>query len=216
MKALFINGSPRKNWNTFKMLESAMQGAKDSGAECELINLYDFAVKGCVSCFACKLKNNKTNGICAFKDSLTPTLEKARNSDLIVIGSPVYFSYPTAQMRAFLERFLFPLMDYSGGRVLKKNMPSAVIFTMNCPEDLAGKINYPVLLGANVDALKRILGYSEILCAYDTYQFTDYSRYEANMFDPEHKAKHREEQFPIDLKNAYELGKRLVQKAKEA
>ena len=33
MKALFINGSPRKNWNTAKMLESAMKGASDAGAE---------------------------------------------------------------------------------------------------------------------------------------------------------------------------------------
>ena len=39
MKALFVNGSPRKNWNTHKMLESAMKGASDSGAECEMIHL---------------------------------------------------------------------------------------------------------------------------------------------------------------------------------
>ena len=42
MKALFVNGSPRKNWNTHKMLESAMKGVADSGAETELIHLYDF------------------------------------------------------------------------------------------------------------------------------------------------------------------------------
>ena len=70
MKALFINGSPRKNWNTYKMLESAMKGASDAGAETELINLYDFNFKGCVSCFACKLKNSKTNGLCAVRDDL--------------------------------------------------------------------------------------------------------------------------------------------------
>ena len=41
MKALFINGSPRKKWNTVKVLESAMKGAQEAGAECELVNLYD-------------------------------------------------------------------------------------------------------------------------------------------------------------------------------
>ena len=42
MKAIFWNGSPRKNFNTAKLLESAMNGAKDAGAEIEMINLYDF------------------------------------------------------------------------------------------------------------------------------------------------------------------------------
>ena len=77
MKALFVNGSPRKNWNTHKMLESAMQGAKDAGAECELVHLYAQPFKGCVSCFACKLKNAKTHGLCVIKDSLRPVLAKA-------------------------------------------------------------------------------------------------------------------------------------------
>ena len=65
IKAIFVNGSPRKKWNTFKMLESAMNGAQDAGAECEMVNLYDIDFKGCKSCFACKLKNSKTNSVCA-------------------------------------------------------------------------------------------------------------------------------------------------------
>ena len=65
IKAIFVNGSPRKKWNTFKMLESAMNGAQEAGAECEMVNLYDIDFKGCKSCFACKLKNSKTNSVCA-------------------------------------------------------------------------------------------------------------------------------------------------------
>ena len=36
-KALFINGSPRKKWNTVKVLESAMKDAQEADAECELV-----------------------------------------------------------------------------------------------------------------------------------------------------------------------------------
>jgi multimeric flavodoxin WrbA len=57
MKAIFINGSPRKNKNTAQMLEAAMQGAQHAGAETELIQLYDLHYQGCKSCFACKQKN---------------------------------------------------------------------------------------------------------------------------------------------------------------
>ena len=41
MKALFINGSPRKNGNTAQLLKRAMDGAREAGAEVELVNLYD-------------------------------------------------------------------------------------------------------------------------------------------------------------------------------
>lgn len=63
MKALFINGSPRKNGNTAKLLKRAMEGAAEAGAETELINLYDRSLnfKGCMSCFDCKMKGGKTS-----------------------------------------------------------------------------------------------------------------------------------------------------------
>ena len=217
MKALFVNGSPRKEWNTHEMLASAMEGAAESGAETELVHLYDAAFKGCISCFACKVKGNETNGLCAFKDPLAPTLEKARAADIIVIGSPVYFSYPTGPTRSFMERLLFPALAYKteGRRIITKDVPTAMIYTMNCTESFAPEVEYPTILGANETAFKMLFGYCETLCAYDTYQFSDYSRYDVTMFKEEAKAKQRDEPFPKDLRNARELGARLVAKAKE-
>ncbi|MBQ6775235.1 MAG: flavodoxin family protein [Synergistaceae bacterium] len=220
MKALFINGSPRKNWNTHKMLDSAMKGASEAGAECELVHLYDMSFKGCMSCFACKLKNSKTNGLCVIRDELRPVLEKALSSDVIVMGSPIYFSFPTGMLRAFMERLLFPVMSYSIGedgqrlRAIDRTIYTATIYTMNCPEDLAPKIDYDTIIKDNSMALGIVMGYTENLCAYNTYQFSDYSRYEANMFSEEDKAKYRDEHFEQDLQAAFELGKRLVAKAK--
>ena len=220
MKALFVNGSPRKNWNTHKMLAQAMKGAQDAGAECELVHLYDLSFKGCMSCFACKLKGNKTNGLCVIRDGLRPVLEKALESDVIVMGSPVYFSYPTGMFRLFIERLLFPIMSYNVNpdgtrpRAIDKTIYSGIIYTMNCPEDFAPKMHYPELLAPNAGACEIVLGYCATLCAYNTYQFTDYSRYDCSMFSEPDKAEHREKVFPEDLKKAYELGKRLVEKAK--
>ena len=45
LKAMFFNGSPRKNKNTGDMLQSAMRGAEAAGAECKLVNLYDIDLK---------------------------------------------------------------------------------------------------------------------------------------------------------------------------
>ena len=217
LKAMFFNGSPRKNKNTADMLQSAMRGAEAAGAECELVNLYDIDFKGCKSCFACKVKNSKTNGVCALKDDLRPILERCRQADVIVLGSPVYYSYPTGVMRSFLERLCFPVGTYlieNGQRICLRDkvIPTAMIFTMNCPEALMQKIGHPAILEENTKVLGEIFGYSETLYVYNTYQFSDYSRYDFNAFSEEDKRKYRDEHYDIDLKNAYELGKRLVQK----
>ncbi|MBQ7650574.1 MAG: flavodoxin family protein [Victivallales bacterium] len=70
MKAIFINGSPRKNCNTASLLEKAMQGAADAGSETKLVHLRDLKFGGCVSCLACKVRGNKCAGLCAFRDEL--------------------------------------------------------------------------------------------------------------------------------------------------
>lgn len=220
VKAMFVNGSPRKNWNTAKMLESAMQGATEAGAECEMVHLYDINFHGCKSCFACKIKNSKTNGVCAIKDDLRPVLERARQCDVLVLGSPVYYSYPTGDLRSFLERLAFPVGTYmyKNGKPITlrdKVIPTAMIFTMNCPQDYMRQIGYPTLLEENTKVMANIFGYSETLYACNTYQFNDYSRYDFNLFSEEDKRRYRDEHFATDLQNARDLGRRLADMAKQ-
>ena len=225
MKALFINGGPRKNWTTVKMMEQVMKGAADSGAENELIHLYDYNFKGCMSCFACKLKNSKCSGVCAVRDELRPVLEKAHDAEIIVMGSPVYFSYPTGVLRSFMERLMFPINSYNpkideNGKMqsslLGRFVPTAMIYTMGVPgEEMAAAGHYPEIFGQNARFLESLFGYTETLCSYSGYQFSDYSRYDVMEGTQEYRAKYRDEQFPKDLQAAYELGCRLVVKAQE-
>ena len=217
-KVIVLNGSPRKNFNTAKLLKEAQKGAESVGAEVEYFNLYDYNFKGCMSCLACQRINSNTNGLCAIKDDMTPILEKCINADAIIIGTPVYFSYPTGVFRSFIERLLFPNHTYmvdkeTGGlkRRMDKTIPVGLIYTMNCPRDLMERYNYPVLLSPNESAINQIMGHCEVLYSCDTYQFYDYSKYACDLFDERHKAEVREKQFPVDLQNAFDLGKRLVQ-----
>ena len=84
MKAIGVNGSPRKKWNTATLLEKALKGAGSQGAKTELFHLYDLNYKGCISCFACKKKPGKSYGKCAVKDGLMPVLEKVNEADVII------------------------------------------------------------------------------------------------------------------------------------
>jgi multimeric flavodoxin WrbA len=91
MKVLAINGSPRTKYNTATLLNNALEGAASQGAETELVHLYKLDFKGCISCFACKLKNGESGGRCAVEDELTPVLKKAGETDALrplVLPSP--------------------------------------------------------------------------------------------------------------------------------
>lgn len=218
MKIIAINGSPRRNWNTAKLCQAALDGAAAAGAETELIHLESMKFKGCMSCYRCHSAGPDYNTeVCHYKDELTETLKKCMASDAIIIGSPLYYGFATGDVRAFMERLMFPIdtyeIDEEGRRPVKLDriIPTAMIYTMN-----AGGLPEKNQLNMNENELRRMFGYSESHYAYDTCQFADYSRYRANMFGAEHKAKRLEEQFPIEIEKCKELGARLVQRAKDA
>lgn len=218
MKAIFINGSPRKNWNTDLLLKEAMRGAAEAGAETELVQLADLEFKGCRSCFACKLKESTTNGVCAVRDALHPVLERIMDADVLVLGSPIYFGNLTADTLALLERILFPVLNYKPpvdgkrSRTLPKTKQVGLVLTMNCGEAGLDRVGYRERFSGVGGMLSGLLSDDEcrILYSTDTLQFTDYSKYDVTMFDPEAKKARRETQFPVDLENAYKLGKELT------
>ena len=216
MKIIAINGSPRKTKNTATLLKKALEGAASHGAETELIHLYDLDYKGCISCFACKLKNGKSYGKCAFKDGLTPILEKAATSDAIILGSPIYFESVTGNMRSFMERLMFPYQTYTSGykTIFGRKIPTGFIYTMNVTHDQMNELGYTQGLRFSEIDLKRVFGYFEPLVVNDTYQFDDYSKYVITVFDGDKKAKIKEEQFPEYCNKAFDLGVRFVQQAR--
>ena len=94
-----------------------------------------------------------------------------------------------------------------------KVIETANIFTMNCPKDMMERWNYPTFLQANTDTLATVFGASETLYACNTYQFTDYSRYDITLFSEEEKRAYRDAHFADDLAAARALGQRLVAQA---
>lgn len=211
-KVVILNGSPRKGWNTHKMCESFADGIKSQGVEPKVVNLYDIEFKGCRSCFACKMKNGKNFGRCAYPDGLTSVLDEISQADGVVLASPIYFGDITGTMRSFMERLLFPFFEYKEGfpSIAPKKLKTAVIYTMNVNEEMA--------LDVYSDLFNKIEGFIELafskpqrICAFDTYQFADYDKYVCETFDKTHKLNQREKQFPKDLENAYNSGVKMAQ-----
>ncbi|MHB9294753.1 hypothetical protein PilKf_00480 [Pillotina sp. SPG140] len=209
-KVIAINGSPRKEANTAKLLHAVLEGAQSSGAETELIHLIDINYQGCISCFACKRKETPYIGSCALHDGLTPVLEKAMEADAVVLGSPIYIGDVTGMMRSFIERFAFMNISYSNKKhwhtSQKKN--GAFIYTMNVTKVQSKLFSYIYLM--NTGVLKKFGGYITQLLSYDTYQFNDYTKYDASNFDEAKKKTVREKIFPNDCKKAYDIGIKVV------
>lgn len=213
MKVIAFNGSPRKKWNTATLLEKALEGAASQKAETELIHLYDLNFSGCVSCFSCKTKGGKSYGKCAYKDELTPILERIEETDALILGSPIYLFTATGEMRSFMERLIFPYVTYTEppNTLFPKKINTGFIYTMNITEERV-KESCGQHLDINEMFLKRIFGATESLLSFDTYQFKDYSKVVADRFDPEKKAKRRKEIFPKDCEKAFEMGVRFAKK----
>ena len=215
MKVIAVNGSPRKNKNTATLLNKALEGAASKGAETELIHLYELNYKGCVSCFACKIKNGINHGRCGFNDDLTSVLQKAEKADAIILGSPIYLQGITGVMKSFLERLIFPYLKYDKNHssIFGRKISTGFIYTMNITNEQMKKFKYRENLRFMEEDMERIFGICESLTVNDTYQFDDYSKYNATLFDENKKAKVRKEQFPRDCKAAFDMGVRFVEQA---
>ena len=213
MYVLAFNGSPRKEWNTATLLKKALEGAASQGAETQLVHLYDLDFKGCRSCFSCKTKDSKSYGKCAVKDDLAPILKNIEEAYAIILGSPIYYASVSGVMRSFMERLLFPYMTYTDPpqTLFPRRINTGFIYTMNATEEMMKGLGWDQHLGFNQFVLKMIFGASESLFCFDTYQFKDYSMVVADRFDPEQKAKRRQDVFPLDCKNAFDMGARFGQ-----
>lgn len=212
-KIIAINGSPRKKGNTATLLEYALEGAEKAGAKTQLIHLYKHTYQGCISCFACKKRGKeKYIGRCAMKDELTPVLEKARNANGIILGTPVYMNNITGMMQGFLERLLFPCVSYGmeGSSQFKGTVHAAMIYTMNMTEKQLKSSGFTSMIRTQANILQLLNGSVHKLVCVDTYQFKDYTKYNAAGIDEPHKEQIRLHRFPLDCEQAYELGIQLT------
>jgi multimeric flavodoxin WrbA len=103
MKVVGIAGSLRPESNTLQYVKKCLARLGDLGLETELISLEGKTIKPCQGCYTC-VKIGK----CAQEDDdFAEILEKMREAEGIVVGSPVYLSSVAPQVMALLSRATF-------------------------------------------------------------------------------------------------------------
>jgi len=147
MKIVSLLGSPRAKSNSSTIAERFCATAKGLGAEVRAFTLNDLDYRGCQGCMACKTKLDR----CALKDGLTEVLEAVRETDVLVLASPVYYWDVSAQMKAFLDRtFSFLVPDFITNPVKSRLEPGkklVLVLAQNNPDknsftDIFPKFDY--------------------------------------------------------------------------
>ena len=103
MKVLMLNGSPHEKGCTYTALAEVAGELNQAGIETEIMHVGGGTVHGCMGCGACgKL------GKCIYSDDkVNEAVEKMRQSDGLIVGSPVH--YASAGGASIPEAVLLPI-----------------------------------------------------------------------------------------------------------
>ncbi|MCI8730321.1 MAG: flavodoxin family protein [Lachnospiraceae bacterium] len=117
MKVILVNGSSRKEGCTNAALLEVERSLKEEGIETEQFFIGNQPLADCIACGKCR-----KDGRCTFEDVVNEFVEKAKNADGFVFGSPVYYAHPSGRLLSFMDRAF-----YSGGSVFAFKPAAAVL-----------------------------------------------------------------------------------------
>lgn len=122
MKVLMLNGSPHLNGCTFTALEEIGKTLQTYDIDYEIFQIGNKPIRDCVACRQCN-----GNG-CIFKDdSVNEFLEKAKEADGFVFGTPVYFAHPSGAILSFLDRVFYSSTDSNYRKQAFQYKPAAAV-----------------------------------------------------------------------------------------
>jgi len=123
LKVVAFNGSARKDGNTALLIRRVLQVIEAKGIETELIQLGGEQIRGCNACRTCFSTKNKR---CIIEDdNVNAYIEKMMEADGIILGSPVYFSMMTSQLKALMDRAFY--VARANGDLFKRKAGAAVV-----------------------------------------------------------------------------------------
>ena len=123
MKVVAFNGSPRPKGNTGILIKQVLAELDKEGIETELVQMAGKKVRGCIACFKCLENQNRR---CAVdNDDMNACIEKMDAADGIILGSPVYFSDVTAEIKAVIDRA--GMVGLMNGHMHRRKVGAAVV-----------------------------------------------------------------------------------------
>lgn len=125
MKVTILSGTPRENGYTSEVIKNLIPGLESVGCDVNVVTLFDKEISGCSNCGVCEQEGN--DGECAIDDDMDDIYPIIKESELLIIASPIYMWQFTACTKAFLERLHCMYDSMSGKKV-------ALVMTMGDDE----------------------------------------------------------------------------------
>jgi multimeric flavodoxin WrbA len=100
IKIVAVCGSPRRDGNTALLLNSAVRGARDAGADVMEVLLRDLKISPCLEIYGCK-----ETGRCVIKDDFQQIHDQMADAHGMILASPIFFYGLSAHTKAFIDRF---------------------------------------------------------------------------------------------------------------
>lgn len=104
MKVLAINGSPHRRGCTATALGLVAEELEKQGIAVEMVHVGTEPIRGCTGCNACAAGQERR---CIYDDAVNLCIEKTKEADGILLGSPVHYSGIAGNMKSFLDRFFY-------------------------------------------------------------------------------------------------------------
>ena len=102
MKVLLINGSPNAKGCTYTALSEVAKSLACNGIDAEIYHIGTKPIAGCIACRKCK-----DGAPCIYDDGVNEIASRLEEFDALIIGAPVYYSGPSGQSTAFLDRLFY-------------------------------------------------------------------------------------------------------------
>jgi multimeric flavodoxin WrbA len=108
VRVLAVAGSPRRGGNTDVMVAEALRGAEEAGGRTRKFRVADLRIAPCRACMTC-LRTKR----CAQRDDMDRLLGPMAQSAVWILGTPVYWWGPSAQFKAFVDRWFGAVRGFS-------------------------------------------------------------------------------------------------------
>jgi len=104
MKVVAFNGSPKKEGNTYHGIKMVAEELEKEGIEVEIIHVGNKNIRGCLACNGCAKNQDEK---CVIKDEVNEWIQKMKEADGIILGSPVHYASVGGTMKSFLDRAFY-------------------------------------------------------------------------------------------------------------
>ncbi|MDC7233650.1 MAG: flavodoxin family protein [Spirochaetales bacterium] len=122
MKVVALNGSPRKEGNTYTAIKLVAGKLEEQGIDVEILHVGNKSIRGCMACNGC-MKNRDEQ--CVIKDEVNEYIQKMKDADGILLGSPTHYAAIGGTMKSFLDRAFYTAG--ANGNLFRNKVGAAVV-----------------------------------------------------------------------------------------